>query len=181
MNNLVESNLKLIYKVINDLGLHYKQEEYYDVGIIGLIKASRTYNNRDNFGVYAYTCIKNQILSEIRKESKYVDFRDTLSLDYEIGEDNFTLLDLIPDDTDLEKDVLTQDKYEKLYQCISKLKLKEQMVIKSYFGIKCSEKKLVDIAKELKTSKQVVSVIKKRALGKLKEYILKEKRKEIRK
>ena len=61
------------------------------------------------------------------------------------------------------------------------LKLKEQMVIKNYFGIKCSEKKLVDIAKELKTSKQVVSVIKKRALGKLKEYILKEKRKEIRK
>ena len=66
-NKLVLDNEKLVYLVIKDLKLWNSIEDYYDVGMIGLVKASNTWNiNRETkFSTYAYNVIKNEILQEI--------------------------------------------------------------------------------------------------------------------
>ena len=65
--NIITDNLNLVHHVINK---YYKcnksdYDDYYQVGVIGLINASKNYKpGLDvSFGTYAYTCIKNEILN----------------------------------------------------------------------------------------------------------------------
>lgn len=43
-DELVLNNLNLIYYVMHKNGFGHKLEEYYDVGLIGLVKAARDYD-----------------------------------------------------------------------------------------------------------------------------------------
>lgn len=168
------NHMGLIYKVINDLRLSYRQDEFYDLGLIGLTKAIQTYDeSKGTFGNYGYMCIKNEILTELAREKEV----EILSLDYDMTGEEFTLTDIIPNNVNLERDILKKEEMNSLYYCLLKLKDKEIEVISSYFGLGREKITLEEIAKNLNTSKQVISVIKKRALNKLWLYIRKERRK----
>lgn len=163
----------LINKVINDMRLSYRRDDFYDVGLIGLTRAIQTYDEtKGTFGTYGYACIKNEILSELAREKEV----DLLSLDYDMTGEEFTLTDIIPNNVNLERDMLKKEEINSLYYCLLKLKDKEIEVISSYFGLGREKITLEEIAKNLNTSKQVISVIKKRALNKLWLYIRKERR-----
>ena len=43
-NELIENNINLVYHVIKQLGLYNKLEDYYDVGLIGLVKAAKNFD-----------------------------------------------------------------------------------------------------------------------------------------
>lgn len=167
-------HLGLIYKVINDLRLSYRQDEFYDVGLIGLTKAIQTYDkSKGTFGTYGYMCIKNEILTELAGEKEV----DLLSLDYDMTGEEFTLTDIIPNNVNLERDILKKEEMNSLYYCLLKLKDKEIEVISSYFGLGREKITLNEIAKNMNLSKQRVCVIKQKALNKLWLYIRKERRK----
>ena len=71
MNNLITDNLNLVHFVIKKMNLNNSSdyEDYYQIGVIGLIYASNTYNSKLNitFSTYAYVCIKNEILKYLKK------------------------------------------------------------------------------------------------------------------
>ena len=162
----------LIYKVINDLRLSYRQDEFYDLGLIGLTKAIQTYDeSKGTFGNYGYMCIKNEILSELAREKEV----DLLSLDYDMTGEEFTLTD-ITNNVNLERDMLKKEEMNELYYCLLKLKDKEIEVISSYFGLGREKITINQIAKNMNLSKQRVCVIKKRSLNKLWLYNRKERR-----
>ena len=164
-------HLGLIYKVINDLRLSYRQDEFYDLGLIGLTKAIQTYDeSKGTFGNYGYMCIKNEILTELAKEKEV----DLLSLDYDMTGEKFTLTDIIPNNVNLERDMLKKEEMNELYYCLLKLKDKEIEVISSYFGLGREKITINQIAKNMNLSKQRVCVIKQKALNKLYVYIRKE-------
>lgn len=76
-NELAENNMKLIFKVLQDLKLYDKEDEYYDVGLIGLAQAIDKYDDRFEiaFCTFAYACIKNEILKEVEKKKKRKEYQ----------------------------------------------------------------------------------------------------------
>lgn len=87
-NTNVEENMKLVRHVVNK---HIKlfpkddKQDLYQVGYIGLIKASKGFNPDKGFkwSTYASKCILNEILMYKRRENKH---KDVLSLDSPTGE-----------------------------------------------------------------------------------------------
>ena len=78
MDNLLTDNLKLVYFVIKKMNIFNSSEyeDYFQIGVIGLIYATKTYNPnlKITFSTYAYVCIKNEILKYIKKKVK-IEFK----------------------------------------------------------------------------------------------------------
>ena len=83
MNDLIVGNLGLVHFVIKKMNISNLNEydDFYQVGVIGLINAAKTYNDKLNksFSTYAYICIKNEILRYLKKnEKKCLSLEDTI-------------------------------------------------------------------------------------------------------
>ena len=77
-NKLAEENLGLVYLVVNKEFTYEKttesdRENYIEEGMIGLAKAINTFNPSKGakFSTYAYTCIKFEINSYVRKKNNH--------------------------------------------------------------------------------------------------------------
>lgn len=55
-NELVENNINLVYHVIKQMGLTAKLEEYYDLGLIGLVRAAQRYDVDKRNSVFDFCC-----------------------------------------------------------------------------------------------------------------------------
>lgn len=69
---LIIENEALVYHVLKQMHLYSQLEDYYDVGMIGLCKAAKTFDNSkgSKFSTYACICIRNTILMDIRDQKK---------------------------------------------------------------------------------------------------------------
>ena len=172
-DELVLNNLALINYTISKLGLKKNLQNCYDVGLTGLIIARNNYNEKIGyeFSSYAVVCIKYELLKYIRAEK--CDKRKAnylaISLEKEIYKDKIgngvTLLDLISDETDLENDIIENEKIELLKTIISILEPKDKFMMEHYFelwGNKKMEQK--EIAKILDVRRGYVSYRIKRAM-----------------
>ena len=67
-NDLFIKYEKIIYYVLRKLNLYNERDTYYDIGLIGLVKAGNTYDSSKGFefSTYAYSVIRSEILSYIR-------------------------------------------------------------------------------------------------------------------
>lgn len=67
---LVLNNLPLINLILKKYNLSY--DDYYDLGIIGLVKGAKSFDSNKGFKASSYLtkCITNEILLQIRKERK---------------------------------------------------------------------------------------------------------------
>lgn len=131
--DLIMNNINLIYYVMKKMGVYHEFEEYYDSGLVGLVKAANMFDPTKGyrFSTFAIPCIRNQICHDLRRVNKCVP---TCSLDaIIIEEDNVTLSDLIPDDYDMEDRVVENEKIELLRKAISTLKERDQELLKSYY------------------------------------------------
>ena len=69
---LVENNLGLVYKVLDDCGIGvatgiYAREDLFQIGSIGLCKAAAGYQpGKAAFATYAYVCIRNEIYDALK-------------------------------------------------------------------------------------------------------------------
>lgn len=136
-DDLVLDNINLIYFVIQKMGLLDKKEIYYDSGIIALVRAAQEFDESKgyNFSTFATTAIYNEICKDIKasKTDKRKANYNTLSLDMEIGEEeDATLLDLIPSNVDVEKEVIRKIQREEVYKAIQTLTNKEKQILKYY-------------------------------------------------
>lgn len=109
---MVESNTSLVHAVIKKSKFYNLDmyDDVFQVGVMGLMKAVKSFD-KDlgvKFSTYAYTCIKNEIISfYIRSKRKNDLIESAMSLDANLpNSENLTYNDVIPDKKcNVEKDV----------------------------------------------------------------------------
>lgn len=85
---LIKENHNLIYGFLRDYDLDI--DEYYSIAAIGLCNAANSYNNQESkFSSYAYFCMRNEVLKEIRTQNykKRLINKKVISYDNDIFND----------------------------------------------------------------------------------------------
>jgi len=187
---LILENMALIRKVIKDLHLYWQTEdefqEYYDVGLDGLIKGVRSYDEaKGKISTWCIPCIRNEILHLVTqknyKKNKNEYGRD-ISLNFTINEDSEKVTeygDLIPDlNTNVELEIEKKFEAERLLVAVNQLKNeKDKLVIKMYYGLEGYEPMIFrDIAEQFGCSDSAIQFRARRALPLLKKYLEKNDR-----
>lgn len=164
MEELVLNNVNLIYLVLKKYKLYEVRDDYFDIGMIGLVKAAKTYSEDIGFtfSTYAVKCIEHEVWGTRRKNftlkrgmgQQDISLNTTLNTD----DDNLELLDLIPDKFNLENHIIQNDLYERLYKEINNLPERNKIIICSMFELE-NYKKLTqqELAKKLNISQAQVS------------------------
>lgn len=135
-HKLVLDNEKLVYYVIKKLGIRKDIDNFYDIGMIGLCKAARSFDSETGtkFSSYAVSCIRNELYMYSRKKGNNQWF-NILSLNTDTTGCGVDTIELIPDDIDIENSVIEKETYKELYNAISQLSDVEQFVINHTYGL----------------------------------------------
>lgn len=135
-HKLVLDNENLVYYVIKKLGINKDRDNFYDIGMIGLCKAARSFDRESNtkFSTYAISCIKYELYDYGKKKGNKQWF-NMLSLNVDVTGCDVDTIELIPDDIDVENIVIEKETYEELYNAISHLSDIEQFVINHTYGL----------------------------------------------
>ena len=176
-DKLIEHNLRLVVyiaKKFESSGIDL--EDLISVGAIGLIKAVKTYSLDKNIklATYASRCIENEILMQLRKNTRTkneMSLEEPLSSD---GEGNELLLaDIISVDEDsVSKNIETSAEKKILMSVLEKLDSREQMIMYLRFGLCGNEEKTQkEVAEIMGISQSYISRIEKKILAKLKKKI----------
>lgn len=182
MDDLVLNNKGLIIMVIKKLNIFPKTEdefqEYFDYGMEGLIKGAKTYDKSKGIAesTYLTICIKYEIMKcfKLKTTKKRYNPYGEVSLDDDFN-GNVNLYEVIPNNVDVEKEVIQKMRYEQVVRLLNKMKNKKYVkVVKMYYGIGCKEKNLTEIAKEMGLNHTRVSMMRKAGMRKLKEMVKKE-------
>ena len=175
-DRLIEHNIRLVVyiaKKFDNSGMEF--DDLISIGAIGLIKAVKTYSLDKNIklATYASRCIENEILMQLRKNTR---IKNEVSLDEPLssdGEGNELLLaDIIPVEEDsVSKGVETSSDKQILFNVIRKLDVREQKIMIYRFGLNGEEEKTQkEVADMMGISQSYISRIEKKIL-KLKLYI----------
>lgn len=172
---LIINNTNLIYLALKNLNLYNKLDEYYDVGMIGLVKGANTYDETLNYkeSTYLYKCIYNEILLTIRRDKRKKIIPDYMMISlYTPITDNLVIADFISDDIDIEKELIKKEQIDILHNELLKLTELEQLIINLSFGINGYEQTAqLDIAKKLNLSQPQICRIRSKALKKLRKVM----------
>lgn len=176
-DKLIEHNLRLVVYIAKKFETSGMElEDLISIGAIGLIKAVKTYSVDKNIklATYASRCIENEILMQLRKNTKT---KNEISLDEPLsndGEGNELLLaDIISVDEDsVSKNIETSAEKQILMSVISKLESREQMIMYLRFGFAGYEEKTQkEVADIMGISQSYISRIEKKILSKLKKKL----------
>jgi len=180
---LFSNNLNLVHYIIKctfgDTRHNFLKmdDEYFDIGCIGLSKAIKTFDidriDEIKFSSYAASCIRNEILMEIRRTrtqvSPVVHLEDSFSNDSDFGEYG----DIIQDNT-YRPDLIIEDKLEildknhKIYNSLNKLDDLVREIVIDFYGLYDRERLTqVKIAEKYNISQSLVS----RKLFKAKKFL----------
>ena len=171
-DKLIEHNLRLVAHIVKKYyNTSLDPEDLISIGTIGLIKAVSTY--KDGKGIrlvtYASRCIENEILMHFRAVKKTAqDIFISEPIDTDTSGNTLTLGEILADDVDIESDIDTKMKLEKLNIYLKELTPRERKIIIMRYGI-MGEEELPqrEVAKRLNISRSYVSRIEKKALEKL--------------
>lgn len=171
-NRLIEHNLRLVAHVVRKYESSGEEmEDLISIGIIGLIKAIKTYNHERGvrLATYAARCIENEVLMHLRNIKKLkqeVSIYDPIGYDKEGNE--ISLIDILTSDSEIIEQIDARLQEEKVKNNLGVLNRRERQVIEMRYGIFSGLKETQrDIAKKLGISRSYVSRIEKRAVSKL--------------
>lgn len=171
IENIITDNLNLVHHVINK---YYKcnkndYDDYYQVGVIGLINASKNYNPSldASFSTYAYACIKNEILKYIKKnETNYISLEETVYDDIRV-EDTIEDERIKPNISGIINDESKDEMSSQLQYFLGS----DEIVIRMLYVIGCKNYKQKEIEKILNILQYKISRIKNKALKEMKNFI----------
>ena len=176
---LVERNLRLVVyiaKKFENTGIDF--EDLISIGTIGLMKAINTFNVNKNIklATYASRCIENEILMQIRKDTK---IKSEVSIDEPLNKDGdgneLLLSDILGTDDDItSKSLENEVDMELLKIAISKLDKREKFIMQLRFGIDGDgkEKTQKEVADMLGISQSYISRLEKKIMNKMKKEII---------
>ncbi len=171
-NKLIEHNLRLVAHVVKKYYTDDDQDDLISIGTIGLIKAINTFKSdkKIRLATYAARCIENEILMHFRGNKKYSqDVYISDPIDTDKNGNTLTLIDIIADNSNIEDEIDTKIKIEKLRAILNTtLDKRELQIINMRYGLG-GQKELTqrEIAKKLGISRSYVSRIETAALEKL--------------
>ena len=171
-NKLIEHNLRLVAHVVKKYYTADDQDDLISIGTIGLIKAINTFKSdkKIRLATYAARCIENEILMHFRNNKKYSqDVYISDPIDTDKNGNTLTLIDIIADDGNIEDEIDTKLKLQRLRVLLNtSLDERELKIISMRYGIS-GERELTqrEIAKKLNISRSYVSRIETAALEKL--------------
>ena len=154
----VIENLKLVNHVLwKQFPNLARNEDMFQIGCVGLIKAVDTFNEDANisFSTYASKCITNEILMELRKQRKQVSEISMETIILADADNEVTLSDILGGN---EIDILDLDKFMK------KLSPNEQ----TYFALRSKGYSKVQVAKLMGVSRSYVTRLSQMMLAKYK-------------
>lgn len=180
IENIVESkdmaNVHLIFEkyhplIVSSINRYYNKphefEELYDEGVLEVCEALMDYdfNKNDSFGGY----LKSRLYFFYISKNK---FKEDLSLDAPIGEEDLTLMDMLMDPMNIEKEYEINEEYKILYKAIGELTERQRRVLLDFYIGKFS---ISEIANKYDIKYRTVVNTKTMALKKLKKYLLSSK------
>lgn len=163
-----EEIIKLIHYTLNKLNLSYMEDELIDIAYIGCSKAINTFkDDKGSFSNYLFSCIKNEIshyfyMSNFDKRKANFN---TLSLNYPILGSYDELIDLIPDNYNLENNVDSKIICDYINKIAKKILTKSQFEV--YELIYIHQYNVTETAKKLNKTKTCVGWLRKKAIAKL--------------
>lgn len=177
-NEIITRNIRIVINhVLNNFKDNlYEKSELVSIGLVALIKAVDTYDNNRNviFYSYALKCIRNEILSYIRKNKK---LSSNISLDsyfYDNGNDKKIpyINSLISDFDNVENIAINNELNKLLSQKINELDDIEKEVLNLYYNLDYTQRQIGEI---LNVSYSTINNMLKRILKKLKKSFYKSK------
>lgn len=175
-DKLIEHNLRLVAHVVKKYYTADEQDDLISIGTIGLIKAVATFkpDKKTRLATYAARCIENEILMHFRNNKKYAqDVYISDPIDTDKNGNTLTLIDIIADEGNIEEEIDTKIKIEKMRSILkSTLDEREYKIICMRFGL-YGNKELTqrEIAKKLNISRSYVSRIETAAIEKLRKKL----------
>lgn len=167
MQDMVLENVRLAYKIAwNFRGCGIEQEELRGLALLGLVKAASSFDESKGFkfATFAAPVIRNEILTEIRKISR---FRGAVSLDAMISsadeKGECSLLDLLPCIEGGYEDVDNSDLIPSLFQK-AKLRDSERAVMTLTI---LEGKKQREVARMMGTSQSYISRLTRSGMNKI--------------
>ena len=175
---LVERNLRLVVyiaKKFENTGIDF--EDLISIGTIGLMKAINTFNVDKNIklATYASRCIENEILMQLRRNTK---IKNEISIDEPLNKDGdgneLLLSDILGTENDVTSKAIEDEVDMKLLNiAINKLDEREKYIMKLRFGIGGNQKEKTqkEVADMLGISQSYISRLEKKIMNKMKKEI----------
>lgn len=171
---LITENINLIYHVLKKYKLYSYLDEYFDIGMIGLVQGAKTYDESKGHkpSTYLTKCIANEIFkyNKVQNCQKRSNGQKDISIYTPINNDGNEcyLIDLIPSDENIEETIIKKEQLEWLYKELSKIEERDKFIICSNYGL-LGYKKLTqrEIAKKLNISQRTVQYFIRKNIEKL--------------
>ena len=165
------SNLGLVYKATKSMNFQQRNDdeewdEIFNAGVIGLIKAVNTYNDKiSKKGTYYYQCIANEIRNVYILRTAQKRNKKTYSLDTCISTTDIAFEDTLASDQNIEEEYIKQEEIRIMLETLERYKNKKHRdIVKENFGIGCKRLKVREIAEKYHMSNQNVSQAKVKVL-----------------
>lgn len=123
---LILANKGMVGIILKSLNLPVYDEDLHSIGIIGLIKAVKSYDVEKGFkfSTYATRVIRNEILMSLRKKTVEIAFSIDDTVNIKNGE-SVPFADIISDGTIFEDDVLIRTE---IHEILKKLSNRNQKI-----------------------------------------------------
>ncbi len=174
-NQLIEHNLRLVAHIIKKYyAAAGDQDDLISIGVIGLIKAIRTFDPSKNtrLATYAARCVENEIFMHfrtLRRVSCEVSLSEPIDTDCEGN--TLELMDILSSEEDMFENLLKSDKIALLRAYLqSELDAREREIMIMRYGL--NERRPLtqrETAERLGISRSYVSRIEKAAIEKLRQ------------
>ncbi len=170
---LICHNMRLVAHVAKKYAVGNDLDDLISIGSIGLIKGVETFCSKrgSNLATYLARCIENEILMSLRSNKRY---KNTVYLQEQLGVDGdgneYTLMDILPSDMDMFRQVELNVLKENLLKLVCKhLNKREKQIILMRFGLTGNAPLTqLETANLLGISRSYVSRIETKAIQKLK-------------
>lgn len=173
---LAVDNQRLVTLVIKKLRLVSEYWDFYDIGMIGLMKGCKNFDKELGYkpSTYLQMCIRNEILIELRKrnQSNHKANYTAVSIDKEMF-NNLTLKDIIASDFSVEDEIFKEDKLELVLENMKYLSDNERFVINHTYELSgCKKLNQEEMSRYLEVTQAQVSRIKRNAIRKLRRNLM---------
>lgn len=152
---MILTNYGIVFFVMRRLGIPALDEDMFQIGSIGLLKAIDTFDaSKGCFSTYAFRLVKNEMLMEFRKNKKSVNAAFSLDDNVDIGNgESVSYAEMIADRKDYEENTVNSMLAQQIFEELSP---REQRIFIMFF---VDGKTQCEISEELGISQPYISMI----------------------
>ncbi len=153
---MILSNQGIVFSVMKNLRIPLTDEDMFQTGIIGLLKAINTFDTSKGyqFSTYAFPIVRNELLISFRKSKRSVVAAFSLDDNVDIGNgESVPYAEMIADGKDYEENVVNSMLAQQIFE---RLESREKHIFTMFF---VESRTQSEISKELGISQSYVSRI----------------------